>query len=84
MIANAIERPDRGARAFARGARALVCYVTAGHPGPDASVALLHGLEAAGADVIELGLPFSEPLADGPMIQASRARVRPGNEFGRC
>ncbi len=50
---------------------ALVCYATAGHPDPDRSVALLRGLEAAGADVIELGVPFSEPLADGPVIQHS-------------
>jgi tryptophan synthase alpha chain len=48
-----------------------VCYVTAGHPDPERSVALLQGLEAAGADVIELGVPFSEPLADGPVIQHS-------------
>jgi tryptophan synthase alpha chain len=53
------------------GRRALVCYVTAGHPDPERSVALLQGLEAAGADVIELGVPFSEPLADGPVIQHS-------------
>jgi tryptophan synthase alpha chain len=55
----------------AEGRRALVCYVTAGHPDPTRSVALLQGLEAAGADVIELGVPFSEPLADGPVIQHS-------------
>ncbi len=50
---------------------ALVCYVTAGHPDPGASVALLQGIAEAGADVIELGVPFSDPLADGPVIQAS-------------
>lgn len=54
-----------------QGKRALVCYVTAGHPDPEASVALLRALDAAGADVIELGVPFSDPLADGPVIQAS-------------
>jgi tryptophan synthase alpha chain len=53
------------------GRRALVCYVTAGHPDEARSVALLQGLERAGADVIELGLPFSDPMADGPVIQAS-------------
>lgn len=53
------------------GRRALICYVTAGHPDPERSVALLQGLAAAGADVIELGVPFSEPLADGPVIQHS-------------
>ncbi|HEY0779271.1 MAG TPA: tryptophan synthase subunit alpha [Gemmatirosa sp.] len=50
---------------------ALVCYATAGHPDPDRSVELLRGLEAGGADIIELGVPFSEPLADGPVIQHS-------------
>jgi tryptophan synthase alpha chain len=67
--------PSAIARRFAdlrsAGRRALVCYVTAGHPDPERSVALLQGLEAAGADVIELGVPFSEPLADGPVIQHS-------------
>ena len=51
--------------------RALVCYATAGHPTLTASEDLLHGLEAAGADVIELGVPFSDPVADGPVIQES-------------
>lgn len=51
--------------------RALVCYVTAGHPDPGASVALVRGLADAGADVIELGVPFSDPVADGPVIQRS-------------
>ena len=69
-------RPESAvARRFAdlgaAGRRALVCYVTAGHPDPARSVALLQGLEAAGTDVIELGVPFSEPLADGPVIQHS-------------
>ena len=51
--------------------RALVCYVTAGHPDRARSVALLRGLAAAGADVLEVGVPFSDPVADGPVIQAS-------------
>lgn len=55
----------------AAGRKALVCYVTAGHPDPVRSVALLRGLESAGADVIEVGVPFSDPLADGPVIQRS-------------
>ncbi|MDF1501534.1 tryptophan synthase subunit alpha [Roseisolibacter sp. H3M3-2] len=66
---SAIDR--RFAALRAEGRRALVCYVTAGHPDPERSVALLQGLEEAGADVIELGVPFSEPLADGPVIQRS-------------
>jgi tryptophan synthase alpha chain len=53
------------------GRKALVCYITAGHPTPAASEDLLRGLESAGADIIELGVPFSDPLADGPVIQRS-------------
>jgi len=49
----------------------LVCYVTAGHPDVERSVATLEALEEGGADVIELGVPFSDPIADGPIIQAS-------------
>jgi len=58
-----------------RGRRALVPYVTAGYPDVERTLALLQGLEAAGADVIELGLPFSDPMADGPVIQASSQRA---------
>ncbi len=59
----------------ARKRRALVPYITAGHPDADRTVELMRGLEAAGADVIELGLPFSDPMADGPVIQASSQRA---------
>ncbi len=55
----------------AAGRKALVPYVTAGHPDRGRSAELLQGLEAAGADCIELGVPFSDPLADGPVIQRS-------------
>lgn len=55
----------------ASGRRALVCYVTAGHPDPAASLRLLRELPDAGCDVLEVGVPFSDPLADGPIIQAS-------------
>jgi tryptophan synthase alpha chain len=61
----------RFARLKQEGRRAFVPYVTAGHPDPVRSVALLQGLEAAGADVVEVGVPFSDPLADGAVIQAS-------------
>lgn len=53
------------------GKRALVPYITAGYPDVERTIDLLKGLEAAGADAIELGLPFSDPMADGPIIQAS-------------
>jgi tryptophan synthase alpha chain len=55
----------------AAGRRALVCYVTAGHPDRARSLDLMRGLEDAGADVLEIGVPFSDPVADGPVIQAS-------------
>jgi tryptophan synthase alpha chain len=55
----------------AEGRAALVPYVTAGHPAVDSTVAVLEALADAGADVIEVGVPFSDPLADGPTIQKS-------------
>jgi len=51
--------------------KALVCYITAGHPSQDKTIDLMRGLEDAGADVIEIGVPFSDPIADGPVIQES-------------
>jgi len=51
--------------------KALIPFVTAGFPYPDITPDLMHGMVAAGADVIELGVPFSDPSADGPMIQAA-------------
>jgi tryptophan synthase alpha chain len=53
----------------------LVTFVTAGDPDYDTSLRLLKALPAAGADVIELGMPFSDPMADGPAIQASSLRA---------
>ena len=58
--------------------RALVCYVTAGHPDSGASLALVQGIAAAGADVIEIGVPFSDPVADGPVIQRSSQKALEG------
>lgn len=55
--------------------RALVCYVTAGHPDPARSLDLMLALQDAGADVLEVGVPFSDPMADGPVIQASSQRA---------
>jgi len=62
---------DRFAALARQGRKALVPYITAGHPTPQRSVELLRALEDAGADVIEIGVPFSDPMADGPVIQAS-------------
>ncbi len=59
----------------AAGRKALIPYVTAGDPNPEVSVPLMHALVAAGADVLELGVPFSDPMADGPVIQAACERA---------
>jgi tryptophan synthase alpha chain len=58
-----------------QGRKALIPYVTAGDPSPNDTVALMHGLVASGADVLELGVPFSDPMADGPVIQRSSERA---------
>ena len=59
----------------AAGRTALVPYVTAGDPSPAVTVQLLHALVGAGADLIELGVPFSDPMADGPVIQRASERA---------
>ena len=59
----------------AEGRAGLVAYLTAGDPDPDTSLALFWGAAAAGADVIEIGMPFSDPMADGPAIQAAGQRA---------
>jgi tryptophan synthase alpha chain len=65
----------RFARLRDAGRKALVPFVTAGDPALEATVPVLHALVAAGADVIELGVPFSDPMADGPTIQRSSERA---------
>ena len=55
--------------------KALIAYLTAGDPHPDQTVPLMHTLVEAGADIIELGVPFSDPMADGPVIQAACERA---------
>lgn len=59
----------------AAGRKALVPYLTAGDPRPEATVELMHALVEAGADLLELGVPFSDPMADGPVIQAACERA---------
>jgi tryptophan synthase alpha chain len=73
-------RSDRIAAAFARTAEsgraaALIPYIAAGDPSPAATVPLMHALVQAGADVLELGVPFSDPMADGPVIQRAADRA---------
>ena len=59
----------------AQGKKALIPYITAGDPHPDQTVPLMHALVASGADMIELGVPFSDPMADGPVIQRASERA---------
>jgi tryptophan synthase alpha chain len=63
------------ARLRAAGRTALIPYVTAGDPSPAATVPIMSALVTAGADVIELGVPFSDPMADGPVIQRASERA---------
>jgi tryptophan synthase alpha chain len=58
-----------------RGEKGLVAYLTAGDPTPQRTVSLVLALERGGADVIELGVPFSDPIADGPVIQRASERA---------
>ncbi len=58
-----------------QGRKALIPFITAGDPGLDRTVPLMHALVAGGADVIELGVPFSDPMADGPTIQRASERA---------
>lgn len=59
----------------AQGKKALIPYITAGDPHPDQTVTLMHTLVSSGADMIELGVPFSDPMADGPVIQRASERA---------
>ena len=58
-----------------QGRKALIPFITAGDPDPALAVPLMHALVAGGADIIELGVPFSDPMADGPVIQRSSERA---------
>jgi tryptophan synthase alpha chain len=58
-----------------QGKKALIPYITAGDPHPNQTVALMHTLVKHGADMIELGVPFSDPMADGPVIQRASERA---------
>jgi len=67
--------PSTFAALKAAGRKALIPFVTAGDPSPERTVPLMHALVAGGADIIELGVPFSDPMADGPTIQRSSERA---------
>lgn len=74
-----VRAASRIANTFARLAgekrKALIPFVTAGDPFPQITVPLMHAMVDAGADIIELGVPFSDPMADGPVIQRSSERA---------
>jgi tryptophan synthase alpha chain len=59
----------------AQNRQALIPFITAGFPNPNLTVELMHTLVKAGADIIELGIPFSDPMADGPVIQRASERA---------
>ena len=76
---------DRFAALKAEGRTALTTFITAGDPNHAATVPALHALVAGGADVLELGVPFSDPEAEGPAIQASSERgLRSGTTLAMC
>jgi tryptophan synthase alpha chain len=72
-VSGRIDRCFSAARGAGR--KVLIPFITAGDPDPGETVALMHTLVEAGADLIELGVPFSDPMADGPVIQASSERA---------
>src|SRR5690606_38563447 len=71
---------DRSAACAAENRPALVTYIMAGDPDYDTALATFKALPGAGADVIELGMPFSDPMADGPAIQAAGQRALKGGQ----
>lgn len=72
-MANRIDM--RFERLRAQGRKALIPFVTAGDPSIESTLPVMHALARAGADVIELGVPFSDPMADGPVIQRASERA---------
>src|SRR5664279_209713 len=67
--------PPTFAALAAQGRKALIPFITAGDPHPDLGLPLMRALVAGGADIIELGVPFSDPMADGPTIQRASERA---------
>ena len=76
---------DRFALLASQNRPAFVTYFMGGDPDFDSSLAIMKGLPAAGADIIELGMPFSDPMADGPSIQAAGLRaLNSGHNLPKC
>jgi tryptophan synthase alpha chain len=76
---------DTFSQAHARGRAALMPYFTLGFPDPQQSLSVIEAIACSGADLIELGIPFSDPLADGPTIQHStQVALEQGASLGRC
>jgi tryptophan synthase alpha chain len=71
---------DTFARLRKEGKKAFVSYIMAGDPDVETSMAVLRGLPAAGVDIIELGMPFTDPMADGPTIQLAGQRALEGGQ----
>ena len=71
---------DRFAALKSEGRKAFVAYIMAGDPDYDRSLQIMKGLPGAGADIIELGLPFTDPMADGPTIQLAGQRALEGGQ----
>ena len=67
--------PQTFSRLAGEGRKALIPFITAGDPHPDLTLPLMHALVKGGADIIELGVPFSDPMADGPTIQRASERA---------
>ncbi len=78
MSAHALSIKEAIQRRRAKGQSALIPYLTAGFPTPGESLELMRGMAEAGADIIELGIPFSDPLADGPTIQRASFQALEG------
>ncbi|GJD32288.1 Tryptophan synthase alpha chain [Methylobacterium adhaesivum] len=83
-VSSTVTAPSRIAATFARcraeGRAALVTYVMAGDPDSETSLKVLEALPASGADIVEFGLPFTDPMADGPAIQAAGLRALKGGQ----
>ena len=71
---------DKFAALKSDGKKAFVAYIMAGDPNLETSLEVMKGLPAAGVDVIELGLPFTDPMADGPTIQLAGQRALEGGQ----